>query len=261
MSVETGGDGGAGESTGSDFFQQYQREMGETRQTASEAASKSSRNEQILSKLQAVFTGEDGEPAQDEWFDQIMNAAFEAEKNGQPMPITVQVATQLMDTQKQLAKATQIIQQLQARQERLDDPSTTDENMAYSDIDKTIRAQLNQVYGGQESPHIRTAIEGSIVQELKYLREKEPAIFQKVINDDAARKKMVKHFVMAAVPPKARQIVEEVREATAPITQEDFSQAWQEAQMIEDSQLRSEVQATLRQEFLAQRNKNALRRR
>jgi hypothetical protein len=266
MSVESGGEGfSGGEGSGgegSDFFQQYQKEMGETRGTAQEAASRAAKAEKTIQRLQQALSGDEGkEGSENDWYDEIMNAAFEAEKQGHSIPMTVQIATQLMDTQKQLAKATQIIQQLQQKQEILNDPGTTDENIAYSDIDKTIRAQLNQVYGGQESPHLQRAIEGSIVEELKDLQKNHPKIFQQVIHDESARKKMVKHFVMSAVPPKARQIVDEVREATAPITERDWQQAWNESQMIPDPQTRGEAQAILRQALLEQRNAARTRRR
>lgn len=262
MSIESGGEGG--ESTGGeggDFFSQYQKEMGETRGAAQDASARAGKAEKTLQRLQQALSGDEGQAEQNDWYDEIMNQAFEAEKAGHSIPMTVQIATQLMDTQKQLAKATQIIQQLQTKQDILNDPNTTDENMAYSDIDKTIRSQLNQVYGGQESPHLRTAIEGSIVEELKYLQQNDPKVFQQVIHDEAARKKMVKHFVMAAVPPKARQIVEEVREASAPITEQDWQRAWNESQTIPDHKIRGEAQAVLRQALLEQRNAGRTRRR
>jgi len=255
----TGADGSGGE--GSDFFSQYQREMGETRQTATEAAGRASKAEQTLARLQQALSGDEKEASQDEWFDEIMNQAFEAEKNGQSMPITVQIATQLMNTQKQLAKATQVIQNLQQKQEILADPEVTDENMAYSDIDKQIKAQLKQVYSGQDSPYMKDAVASSIVAELKDMQRNDPNLFKQVIYDEATRNKMVKHFVMQVVPHKARQIVSEVREATAPITEQDWQQAWAETNMIEDPRLRSQTKEVLRQEILAARNSGKFRRR
>jgi hypothetical protein len=165
------------------------------------------------------------------------------------MPLTVEIATQLHQTQRQLQAALAKIEAQEAKQQRLSDPVISQENQAFSRMDTHLLNRVEEFYG-EENPFIADAVSQLVADEIRDLKKHEPDTWKKVMRSEALQKKLVDHFVKEVVPPNARKLLHEVNEAVTPIGHSDLAEAWEEAQQIEDPRTRSEVMTLLRQKML-----------
>lgn len=246
------GEGQGGQESGGetqDFFKRFQAEIHDVRHRSESSERRAAAAERRLQEVGRMLSGE--EPAtkdQMAWFDNILNVAFEAEKNGQPIPVTVEIATQLAQTQKQLAEAMQLVEALKKGQRELADPVTTQENQTYQNIDDLISSRVEEFYG-EENPHISAAIANAVVEEIKDMRENDPDLWKKVMKNRAYQQKLVDHFASQVVPKGAKRLISEVQEVTTPVTMSDLQQAMAEAKQVQDPALRSEIMTALRQQY------------
>ncbi len=237
----------AAAASGGDAIEALTREIASVRHDNARVSGEARAASQQLGRIREVFAPA-AEPTGDEWLDDVLSHALEAEKNGQPMPITVKIATQLAQTQEANRKLLEQVAKLSGDQARLNDPQVTADNAAYTSIDGNIADFVQEYYGG-ENTQIFDAIADAVAKEIKDLQKTNPKQWMQVRRDPKLHKAIVQHYGFKLIPPQARNIVSEVAEYSQPITVNDLKEALMQTAQIPDEALRERTKTKLRQNY------------
>jgi len=191
--------------------------------------------------------------------DQYIAAAVQAERQGRPIPLTVNAAIESLQGLIAQTEENKLLRERLGKMEsqvaRVSDPSHNINMAAYSSIDSQVQNALNTIYGsGDEYSDVKTAqfqaISNLIIKEVKELQSEEPDVWERSRRNPVDQKKLVNHFVKQVMPPKARQLMEEDDIRKTPLTLADLQQAWEESKDLKNEAQRKEIQGQLRPQIL-----------
>lgn len=219
---------------------QLRRQLGESSET--------------MSRVKKAFTGEQEQrvdPSQarinehEQFLDYFLQQGLEAERRGQPIPLTVTLGSKLAQeniaSEKRAAKLEAKLAQLEGKINRQEDTGYRLTDQAAAVMEGMLQEGLAQVYGDDESSE-RTraaqfeAVAGRISEEIKDLMKNDPKVWDKVRRNPASLRKMVNHFVGELIPPKARQMLENQRIQDVEQSTDELYIAFNQAkQMLENA--------------------------
>lgn len=226
-------EGGGGDA--SEFLESLGSEMGATREEARAAREEAKQAREQFSRVREAFAPSQREaPNPLGWYDETLDALFEAEKQGKSMPLTGRLATVLAENQKEtLALRQQLAEQARVI-EQLKNPSSAANQRAFAHIDDSITTTLEGMYGDvPEAFHDAVASQVSGI--LKTLMAEAPEKWEQVRRSDTMQKRLVAHCAQKLVPPAARQHMLEKHEAERPTTQDDFVTAGRELMQLKQA--------------------------
>lgn len=212
-----------------------------------------SKSDPTIEKLKQAFSNEKPRDAQGKWIDKHLGRILEARQRGQEMPITEDL---VVEFQKQMDEVTELKKALQEAQQALKhmrNPATWQDNQVYSDMDNVLSSTLEKVYG-DSNPRMHAMVSEVVAERLKQARQEAPELWEKIRNDKTLQRKIVMKAVSEIVPPQAMQMMRKQHEDSQPITQETWNQAWEEAQQIEDPDLRAKTKELLRHKMYEMKN-------
>jgi hypothetical protein len=273
--TQGGGEGGAG---GQEFdfrggFQQQQRELqnaqGSIKKLMGELESHKKATKgstDVLDRIRTAITG--GEEAKQQgadptkvWEQQLdyyLSEAVEAEKAGRGIPLTTNLAVQLFQNliahHEEKATWQKRLDALEGNAQRQNDPQTTINNSAFSNLDNHVRRGLDQLYGpGKESLQVKAnmfdAVGESISQEINHLSKTDFLQWDSIRRDPAALQALAQKHIRAMVPPQALKIIEQERLQNTRMGIGELRNAFEEARQIQDPQKRSEIMTAIRQDI------------
>lgn len=253
-----------------DMRQQFEAPLTESRREVADLRDGHKRTNQVLENIRRAVAGDekpaDADPADakiahyQQQIDQYIAAAVQAERQGRPIPLTVNAAIESLQGLIAQTEENKLLRQRLGKMEgqvaRVSDPGHSIDMQAYSSIDSQVQNALNTIYGkGDEYSDVKSsqfqAITGMIIKEVRDLKENEPDVWERIRRNSSDQKALVNHFVKAVIPPRARQLMEEEDIRTTPLTLGDLKQAWEEAKDIKDPTARSEIQSRLRPQILS----------
>jgi hypothetical protein len=218
VGTEGGQDGGM-----SDFVQGIGQELGISREEARQAREEARESKEMFKKLEGVFKEQPKDNPQ-AWFDNILDAVMEADRQGKPMPITGQMATILAKVQEQTLGQQAQIEKLEKIIQQLSNPANAANQRAYMAMDDAITTTLEGIYG--EVPMaFHNAVSSEVESILRTLQTEAPAKWEQIRRSETYQKRLVAHCAQKLVPPKAREIVMEKHEKERPTTYADIMQA------------------------------------
>lgn len=201
---------------------------------------------QTIEKLKSAFGGAD-EPKEDpsSWYDAILTKAFELEKAGQPIPVTVQLANQLHQLQQQHTPLIDEIKQLKQQINILKNPEVQHAQIGYTKFDNILEDMFNSSFSEPNHEH-KDAVSRMVAKEIQRIQKEDPKTYSQLLRDDSMKQKMVKYYFEKSIPDSYRKLAEDDYLKNSPMTKDEIVQALQAAKQIKDPALRSKVMAEAR---------------
>lgn len=244
--------------------QKLQQELEKVRGDASGASKR-------IKEIESFFRGDqnkepEADPVGDEVkqleaeMDEYLSAAIEAERQGRPIPLTVNSAIKSLQHQIRYAKEnSEMRKKLEALEGKLDQSSHPElglDRQAYSNIDTQIESALSQIYGND--PDVVDAqfdvVSKRVAREVTELQKEDPVAWRRIRKNPDAQRKLVNHFVQQHIPPRARQVLEEDHIRRTPMSADDLLQAFREAkEKAPTDPVAAKELSKIRQELLAAR--------
>ena len=221
----TGTDGAGG-----GFDQNIMSMIGHTQQTTEQLGHKTASMEQTLSKLEKVFSKEEAKP--DQWYDDVLRTAMEAEKQGQPIPLTVQIATQLRQAQANNEQLMNELAELKKREGIRSNPEFTSDTAAYNQIDMYMARELESAFQGNVPKPLAQAITADLVEKIQQEQRSNPDNWRSIRSNPQTMQKIVKNAVAQFIPPQARQIAQQHAVENAQYGEDEIVSAIREAQEL-----------------------------
>lgn len=228
-----------------DFRSLFESQREEFSQELGKRDAELGKTKQTIDKLRQALMDGDGEgtkadPVESEIadteaeLDKIIAIALESEKRGRPIPLTANTAIKSLQFKIQTLKNQQAkdreLADLKAQVARLTNPQTQIDTQAFSNMDNVLMNQLQTIYGPNENvDHIFDAVSKNIVAEIADLKRNDPKTWNQIARDRGAQQKLVTHFVKKAIPPRARQIMEEDQIRRTPLSTGELEAAFKEA--------------------------------
>lgn len=228
-----------------------------------------SQNSQLMDQLRGVFNPQTQQvdpidqtiSEAEQQMDFYLQQALEADKNGNPIPLTTNLAIahfkNVIATANEKRDNAKTMAAMRQKLNQLTDPNVQIDTGAYADIDNKITQYMGQLYGNdQASMDVRIAqfnnIAGQIGQEIKNIQKTMPDVWDRVRRNPEERQKLVAYYVEKNMPPRVRQQLEQEHIQNTPMTMDDLYQAFEETKLIQDPKQRADLQARVRQEILAE---------
>ncbi len=192
--------------------------------------------------------------------DHYLQVAIAAERAGKPMPVTIQGHVDALTTAVAHRRELMAIKAENASTKqqlaRLTNPAFQVDQQAFASMDGMLMGAMQTFFGDDpEMSSVRDAqfksVAGLISSEINRLKAEEPDIWERVRRNPADQRKLVNHFAQKAIPPAARNLMQQQQIQNTPITYNDLKQAWQESQQIEDPVRRAKIQDHLRPQLLS----------
>lgn len=234
---------------------------------------KNAEQEKLLGGLRQVFNPQpEGDPIDQEisgyeqQLDYYLQEALEAEKMGQSIPLTTNLAVQLFQGKIAQAKERRNwegkMQKLENQIRGLTDPNVTSDRQAYGNIDNFIINNVEMIYGsGQDTQQIRNvqfeAVARLVSDEIKRIKSQMPDVWDTIKRSPDKQKRLVGYFFEQNLPPAVRQRLETEKLQNTPMSQDELTQAFREADQIQDERTRNDVKQKIRQELLSMRFGNS----
>jgi glutamine synthetase adenylyltransferase len=198
-----------------------------------------------LEQLKSALTGDKQEGPKGKWIDPILQHALEAEKRGQPMPITTEIAVAVQKLTDQLEEYEARNRKQEEALKRVTDPQAWQDQQMFASMDDQLQRLVNQLYPGVDN---RAQYDAMVQRCTKYLNElgEDPQIWREFRNNKTAQARLIQYVAQQFVPPKALNQMRDEYERKSPYTKEQLQEAWEEAKTIPDEKKRSEVMAKLR---------------
>jgi hypothetical protein len=246
------------EQESSQWSQKYNQLEGQHKQTS-----------QTLDKIRQVFAP-DSDKSQsaaeqriagfEAQLDHYMQAAIEAERRGQPIPLTTNLAIQLFQGKiEQEREREQLFGELAELKRTLNvvnNPETHLDNATYQNIDTSVLGAMDVLYGRQPSDTKSfqfQAVTKAIGAEIRDLKRNDPELWAEIRRDPNRQNKLVQHFVKQTIPPKAREILMEDQIRREPMSTDELMSAFREADQIEDPGERQKIKVAIRQEIIGRK--------
>jgi len=199
-------------------------------QQTQQVSTKVDRQGEVLSKLEQVFSK--AEPAPDGWYDDVLRAAMEAEKQGQGMPLTVKISTQLLEQQKANAKLMAELEQLKSRENMRSNPQFQMDQAAFNHIDQFMSRELEAAYDGSIPKPVAVAVTQDLVQRIQHTQQHDPELWSRIRSNPELMQRVVRQAVAQAVPPEARRVVAQQALENATYSPQDIQASIREAQEL-----------------------------
>jgi len=220
-----------------------------------DANSRATESQETLDRLKKVLVGDESEAEATPWYedmqDYYLKQAMEAEKEGQGIPLTANLAVKLAEVARQNEALTKQLEDLTKKQQVMADPMVQLDNQTYMNIDTTIENQLGKIYG--EVPAFQfDAITKELSSTINQIKKDHPQAWDEIRRSPTKQQQLANHFVMKNVPPKAREMMQNEKIQNTPMTQQELLQAFDESKEIEDPKQRTRIQQNIRQSILEQ---------
>lgn len=233
----------------------------------------SQQNQALIDGLRNVFNPQEQVDPVDEkighlesQLDYYLQQGLEAEKRGEPMPLTINLAVQGLQNDiaaLQDKKQTQShIKKLENQIKALSDPNVKADTAAYQNLDSMIIDNVEKIYGSGEETRIQrgaqfNAIADQISREVQNIKQRQPQIWDQIRRSPDKQRKMVAYFVEQNLPPMVRQKMAQEKLMSTPMGEDELLQAFQEANQIEDPELRNEIQTKIRRDYHSVRHQRS----
>lgn len=243
------------EQESSQWSKKYNQLEGQHRQTS-----------QTLDKIRQVFAPDSGDtPSEAEQrvagyeaqLDHYMQAAIEAERRGQPIPLTTNLAIQLfqgkIEQEREREQLFGELAQLKQAMKIAQNPDNQVDNITYQALDTNVLQAMDVLYGKAPSDvksYQFQAVTKALGAEIKDLKRNDPELWAEIRRDPNRQASMVRHFVKQTIPPKAREILMEDQIKREPMSTEELRQAFREADGIDDPKERQRIKVAIRQEIV-----------
>jgi hypothetical protein len=206
-----------------------------------------------IDRMRSALMGDEGKPENDgepdlSWYDDVLKVAFEAEKAGRGMPVTVDLATRVKAQVQENAQLRKTVQQLEQKVKTIANPEVLHNQRVYENIDNHIRGTIEQLYG-EIDPQFEMFVSSKLAQTIKEVQKSQPEAWQKIRSSDAMQKKMVAEVVKSAVPKSVREKLRDDYLQNSEMTREELAEAYAQAEHIEDQNVRAKVKAEARQRY------------
>jgi len=193
--------------------------------------------------------------------DQYLQAGIDAERRNQPIPLTVSNAVRSLKHQiayaQDRSKNQAELLALREQVKQLSNPRNVIDQTAYNNMDSHIQSAIQTIFGtDDESADVRSAqfdaVSRQVINEIKNVQKTDPDLWDRIRRDQKAQRNMVNHFVQKSIPPRARQIMDNERIRTTPLTTNELMNAFREAKelALKDPAAARHV-SEVRQELLA----------
>jgi len=191
--------------------------------------------------------------------DYYLAEAVEAEKRGQGIPLTTNLAVELFNGKIEAYRREQelmaTVKELKEQMQQARDPQQTINHTAYAQIDNSIQRGLDQLYGpGDEYLDQKSAmfdaIAGQVSRLIQATAKDDFKQWDRLRRSPQQLQRLVNEVIKQNIPPQARKILEEDHIKNTPMPMSELRQAFKEAGSIEDAQERTRIQKMIREEIL-----------
>jgi hypothetical protein len=189
-----------------------------------------SKHDEVISKLEKVFSKAEEKP--DGWYDDVLQAALEAEKNGQPIPLTVKISTELRRAQENNQKLMQELEAIKQKQAVKDNPGFQADQMAYNHMDMFMAQELKSHFGDAIPKATAAAVTQDLSQKIAEEQRNNPQRWQQIRSNPEMMARIVRNAVATTIPPRARQIAAEHAQANAVYDPEEIKENLDEAMQL-----------------------------
>lgn len=235
-------------------FQGHEKEAGQTKAT--------------LDKIRKVFAPDADTPRDpvkekiseyEAQLDHYLEKALEAEKAGQPIPLTTNLAVNYFQdkiaSEKSNADLQRTIQALQSKIDNLSNPQQAQNNQAYSNMDSHLITTLDTLFGdpGKVTPQKQAqfqAISTQVGQAIKRLQKEAPAQWDQIRRNPDLQKQVIDNYVRQNLPPAVTRMMEQEKLSKQTMNQGELWEAFREAKDIADPEERAEIRTKIRQQIL-----------
>lgn len=223
------------------------------------------KGDDTLGKLRDVFSPQDAKApdpleAIEAEMDTVIQAAYEADKRGEPIPLTARGYLAALKAQADGIKfQNQLLERLakiEGQANRAADPQSTINNQAYANLDNYVQQGLDRIYGQAENytpvkKQQFNAVTNQMSQDLKRIMQERPEAWDQLRRDPSRQQAFVNHYLRQQLPPKAVEILERETLQNTDMTSTELMNAFREAGQIQDIEKRREIRAAIRQDILA----------
>lgn len=187
---------------------------------------------------------------------------FEAEKAGEPMPLTIDTGIRsLQDRIRYLKEGRENrtkISQLEQAVRLAFDGDTQMDLTANRQLGSSLMSAIDTIYGqGDQNLAQKRAMWGAVSNlmqtELTNLKKDKPAAWDRIRRDPGKLQKLAQYFVEQTIPPRARELLQMHEVQSRPLTEGDLWGAWEEAGQVQDPRQRDQLRTKIRQDLLAVR--------
>jgi uncharacterized protein YukE len=170
--------------------------------------------------------------------DLVLQKSLEHERKGNPLPLTTKIGADFYQNAAEVSETLEAYQtkiaELEAQMRALQSPERNLDTQAATSMEGMIQSAMATIYGEDaENSQIRDGqfdvIAKMIGREIKDLRQNDPDAWNRIRRHPESQRKLVQHFVMKAVPPKARALLEQEHLQNTPMTNDELWTAYREA--------------------------------
>jgi hypothetical protein len=191
--------------------------------------------------------------------DYIIAQGIEADKRGQPMPLTIhnavrQIKAQIEAKKKEASLNTEL-EQMKRQLDELRSPDAAINQTAFQTLDQTIIRGVEQLFGKDQGTFdsrkaMFRAATDLLVPYVREMIQKAPGEWEMLRRDPQALADLAQRALKKVIPPKALQVLAQEQLENTPMRESELFQAFAEARSIRDPQKRQEIQEQIRQEIL-----------
>jgi hypothetical protein len=219
--------------------------IGHTARTAQEAHTTANKQADVLSRLEKVFSK--AEPAPDGWYDDVLKTALEAEKAGQPIPLTVKISTELRNSQMANQKLMQEIEEMKAKMAIKENPNYNADQMAFNQMDSFLGQELQRTYGEQIPKAIAGAVTQDLVTKIQEEQRTNPERWKQIRSNPQMMRRVIQNAVANVVPQRAKEIAYEEQQRNAVYEPDEIMENIREAQeLLHNEEVRNNPRAAQR---------------
>jgi hypothetical protein len=221
----------------------------------------------MLKKLKGVFSPEetgpkhvDPVPGWEQQLDFYIAQAVEADKRGQSIPLTANLAIShfksLIENHQARTQEQKKIEALEQQVRNLSDPGHSINQRAFSTFDTQIQNGLERIYGSNPNSFpqrqaLFKAVGDIVGPAVNSLMQNDPKRWDMIRRDPDKLQDIANRALRMVLPPKAVQMIEQENLRNTPMQMSELQQAFREANEIQDPQQRQRVRTAIRQDILA----------
>jgi hypothetical protein len=205
--------------------------IGHVSQQQEQMSSKLSKSEEVLGKLEKVFSRSE-EKNSDEWYDDVLRTALEAEKQGQPIPLTVKISTELRNAQKSNEQLMKEIQELKAKNQIKENPNFQADQAAYNHIDMFMSQELKNAFGQNVPKAVAVAVTQDLVQKIQDEQRTNPERWKEIRSNPQLMQRIARNAVAQTIPQQARQLSHQYQQENAVYSPDEIKENIAEAQQL-----------------------------
>jgi len=172
-----------------------------------------SEDAKLLDGMKKLFSPAPEDPGMDEktrdeqFLDMVLDSAMKSREAGTGgMPITVQLAAQLVQQRQQARDLQKTLAEMKGKVDRHSDPRFEAENRALLSMDTMAQNMLENIYGSPQ-PELFNAAGSKMVASAKQIQAEAPDKWAQIIRTPGLQQKFVQYHIESVVPPKARDIL------------------------------------------------------